>query len=105
MKQQTKKNKPSGSPDYPLYEKMKIKAPRAAIFWMAGDRLYHGGLLLTMLSIPFLFFVYTQWGTGSYFVWAGGLLIASIGVAALGIYFKRESYKLAIKAGIDVIHG
>jgi hypothetical protein len=96
------KHKPSPSRDYPLYEKMKFKTPKGAVFWMAGDRLYHMGLLLTMLSIPALFFIYSQWGTGEYLVWAGGGLLASICLAALGIFLKRESYKLAMKAGIDI---
>jgi hypothetical protein len=69
---------------------------------MAGDRLYHTGLLMTMLLVPALFFVYTQWGFGSYFNGVGGVLAVSIALAALGIYLKRESYKLAIQAGIDV---
>ena len=96
------RNKRSASLDYPLYEKMKKKAPRAANFWMAGDRLYHLGLLLIMSSIPLLFVVYTQWGSGTYLLWIAGFLMASICIAALGVYFKRESYKLAIKSGIDL---
>jgi len=34
----------------------------------------------------------------------GGLLLGSVGILALGIYFKRESYKMAMKAGIDISH-
>jgi hypothetical protein len=34
--------------------------------------------------------------------WMIGALLGSIGIFAVGIYFKRESYKLAIKAGIDI---
>lgn len=100
--QQKKNNKPSASPDYPLFERMKAKEPRAAVFWMAGDRLYHLGLLMTMLSLPLLFVVYTQWGTEPYLIWSGLFLLFSLAVSALGIYFKRESYKLALKAGIDI---
>jgi len=70
---------------------------------MAGDRLYHLGLLMTMLSIPLLFVVYTQWNAGDNLAWSFGLLLVSIAVAALGIYLKRESYKLALKAGIDIV--
>jgi hypothetical protein len=36
------------------------------------------------------------------FVWMIGALLVSIGIFAVGIYFKRESYKLAIEAGIDI---
>ena len=69
---------------------------------MAGDRLYHLGLLMTMLAIPLQFVVYTQRGIGTYMIWSGLFFLASLAVAAAGIYFKRESYKLALKAGIDI---
>lgn len=88
--------------DYPLYERMQIKAPRAARLWLLGDRLFQVGLLLTLLCLPVLFFTYREWGVGflsSSF--AIGLCISIIMLGA-GIYLKRESYKLAIKAGIDV---
>ena len=98
----TRSHNRNRSPDYPLYEKMRKRAPRAAVFWMAGDRLFHLGLLLTMLSIPLLFVVYTQWGTGDNLYWSAGLMAASIGLLILGIIFKRESYKRAQKAGIDI---
>jgi hypothetical protein len=92
----------STSRDYPLYEKMKKKSPRASKFWIIGDRLYHAGLFLTMLCIPAVFFVYTQMESRGIFIWMIGALLGSIGIFAIGIYFKRESYKLAIKAGIDI---
>jgi hypothetical protein len=92
----------STSRDYPLYEKMKKKSPRASKFWIIGDRLYHAGLFLTMLCIPAVFFVYTQMESRGIFIWMIGTLLGSIGIFAIGIYFKRESYKLAIKAGIDI---
>ena len=96
------KAKGSGSLDYPLYEKMKRRAPQAAVYWVAGDRLYHLGLLSTMLSIPLLFVVYTQWGAGDYLAWSGVFMAASVAAAALGVFLKRESYKKAVKAGIDI---
>jgi hypothetical protein len=92
----------STSRDYPLYEKMKRKSPKASKFWIIGDRLYHAGLFLTMLCIPAVFFVYTQMESSGIFIWMIGTLLGSIGIFAIGIYFKRESYKLAIKAGIDI---
>ena len=92
----------STSRDYPLYEKMKRKSPKASKFWIIGDRLYHAGLFLTMLCIPAVFFVYTQMESRGIFIWMIGALLGSIGIFAIGIYFKRESYKLAIKAGIDI---
>jgi hypothetical protein len=99
----SKVKKPNGtSLDYPLYEKMKRKSPKASRYWIVGDRLYHAGLFLTMMCLPALFFIYTQMESGGIFILMIGALIGSISVFALGIYFKRESYKLAIKAGIDI---
>ena len=88
--------------DYPLYERMKKKAPQAAKYWLIGDRLFHAGLFLTMMSIPALFFAYTQSGLKAIFIWIIVAAAGSAGIIGFGIYFKRESYKLAIKAGIDV---
>jgi hypothetical protein len=92
----------SQSLDYPLYEKMKRKSPKASRYWIVGDHLYHAGLFLIMLSIPALFFVYSQMESniilGCLFI----VLIGSNGILVLGIYLKRKSYKLAIKAGIDI---
>jgi hypothetical protein len=99
----SKTNKPlSKSLDYPLYEKMKRKSPRASKYWMMGDRFYHAGLFLTMLCLPAVFYVYTQMESREMFSWIIGALLGSIGIFAVGIYLKRESYKLAIKAGIDI---
>jgi hypothetical protein len=98
----SKKKPISKSPDYPIYERMKRKNPKAARYWMTGDRLYHTGLLLTMLSIPALFFVYTQAGTTGMFPWLIGGLVISVGIFFLGIYCKREAYKLAIREGMDI---
>jgi hypothetical protein len=81
---------------------MRKKAPRAAVLWMAGDRLFSAGLLLTMAFIALPFYVYSSWVWGDYAAWSAALLVVSVGIAALGIYLKRESYKLALRAGIDV---
>ena len=96
------KKKISKSLDYPLYEKMKRKSPRASKYWMVGDQLYHAGLFLTMLCIPALFFVYTQLESNVILGCVFMILIGSNLILALGIYFKRKSYILAIKAGIDI---
>ena len=98
----SKKKPISKSPDYPIYERMKRKNPKAALYWLVGDRLYHTGLLLTMLSIPALFFVYTQTGTAGMFPWLISGLAVSIGIFFLGIFCKREAYKLAIRDGMDI---
>jgi hypothetical protein len=92
----------SKSLDYQLYEKMKRKSPKASKCWMMGDRLYHAGLFLTMLCLPAVFYVYTQMESSGMLIWIMGALLGSIGMFAVGIYLKRESYKLAIKAGIDI---
>jgi hypothetical protein len=88
--------------DYPLYERMKKQAPQAAKYWLRGDRLFHAGLFLTMMSMPALFFAYTQAGLRSILVWIIAAGTGAAGTLGLGIYFKREAYKLAIKAGMDV---
>jgi hypothetical protein len=99
----SKMKKPiSKSLDYPLYEKMKRKSPKASKYWIVGDQLYHAGLFLTMLCIPALFFVYTQLESNVILGCVFIVLIGSNVILALGIYFKRKSYKLAIKAGIDI---
>lgn len=99
----SKTKKPiSTSPDYPIYERMKRKNPKAALFWLAGDRFYHAGLMLIILLVPALFFVYTQSGSEGMFAWLIVGLVISIGIFIVGILFKREAYKLAIKAGMDI---
>ena len=88
--------------DYPLFEAMRKKAPQAARRWLLGDRLFQVGLLLTIMFLPLVFFVYTQWGSGLFLIGMGVGLACSLGLLAAGVYYKRESYKLAIKADIDV---
>ena len=96
------KNPISKSPDYPIYERMKRKNPKAALYWIVGDRLYHAGLILTMLSIPALFFAYTQTEPAGILPWLIGGMIVPLGIFILGIIFKREAYKLAIQNGMDL---
>ena len=74
------------------------------MFWMAGDRLYHLGLSAIIICIPLTFLCYTQWATSGYLPWAAGALVVSACIFSLGLYCKRESYKLAMKAGIDITH-
>ncbi|MDD5169635.1 MAG: hypothetical protein PHN75_12515 [Syntrophales bacterium] len=102
MSKRNQKNKKSTSPDYPLYEKMKKKAPKAAAYWITGDRLYHLGLSLIIICIPLIFLFYTHWAASGYLPWTVAALMASLLLFVLGLYCKRESYKLAIKAGIDI---
>jgi len=88
--------------DYPLYEAMQKKTPGGARLWLLGDRLFQVGMLLTIMFLPLVFVVYTQWGAGLFLLAMGAGLAGSLATLAGGIYYKRESYKLAIKAGIDV---
>lgn len=92
----------SNSLDYPLYEKMKKKSLKASRYWLVGDRLFHAGVFLTMLSVPALFLVYTQMESNVILGCVFFVLICSNGMIVLGIYFKRKSYQLAIKAGVDI---
>ncbi|MDI9570988.1 MAG: hypothetical protein QM278_09770 [Pseudomonadota bacterium] len=88
--------------DYPLFETMRKKAPRAARYWLLGDRLFQVGLLLTIMFLPLAFYAYTQWGSGWFLIGVGVGLACSLCLLAAGVYYKRESYRLAIQAGIDV---
>jgi hypothetical protein len=93
----------SVSRDFPLYEVMRKRSPRAARWWIVGDRLYHVGLLMTMLCIPALFFAYTETTAASDWIgWLAPALILSLGLFGLGIYCKGRSYRIALTAGIDI---
>ena len=93
----------SPSRDYPLFEKMKKRAPRAAAWWIVGDRLYHLGLLMTMICIPALFYAFLQIeSAGDWIAWLVIALVASVGIFGLGIYCKGKSYRIAMEAGIDI---
>jgi len=82
---------------------MKRHSPRAARWWIAGDRLYHSGLFMTMLCIPTLFFAYAKIETaGDWIVWIVLALFASVGLFGLGIYCKGRSYRIAVQDGIDI---
>jgi hypothetical protein len=102
MRTLSKNKKMNQSPDYRLYEKMKKKAPKASRYWMVGDRLYHSGLFLTLFCIPAAFYIYTQADASGMWGWIIAPSFISITMVVTGIYCKRESYKLAIKAGIDI---
>ncbi|MCX7816351.1 MAG: hypothetical protein N2317_02410 [Syntrophales bacterium] len=88
--------------DYPLYEKMLVRAPKAARLWLIGDLLFQVGFLLIIMFLPILFYYLYEdgWVLGAK-IGAGGIIF-SFSVICIGIFLKRESYKLAIKAGIDV---
>jgi len=93
----------SVSRDFPLYEVMRKRSPQAARWWIVGDRLYHVGLLMTMLCIPALFFAYTETTiAGEWIGWLVSALILSLGLFGLGIYCKGRSYRIALTAGIDI---
>ncbi|MDR2861148.1 MAG: hypothetical protein LBV07_01155 [Syntrophobacterales bacterium] len=95
------KKSTSSSPDRAFYEDIKRKNPRAALFWLAGDRLYHAGLVMIMICLPVIFFAYTKEAT-EYMIWLYMGLALSVILFFGGIFFKRESYKTAMKAGMDI---
>jgi hypothetical protein len=96
-----KKNSPS-SPDRTFYENIKRKNPQASLFWLAGDRLYHAGLAMIMIFLPAIFFAYTKEASAEIMIWLSVGLALSIILFFAGIFLKRESYKTAMKAGMDI---
>ncbi len=96
----------SPSRDYPLYENMKRRSPRAARWWIAGDRLYHVGFTMAIISIPALFYAYAKRsspeGWTGWIGWFALALVVSVVLFGAGIYCKRESYRIAMQAGIDI---
>jgi len=90
------------SPDRDFYEHIKRRNPRASLLWLAGDRLFHGGLVLVMIFIPAIFFAYTEKVSPLFMFWLSGGLALSIILFFVGIFLKRESYKTAMKDGMDI---
>ena len=100
MTAQKKTSRPS--PDRDFYEYVKRRNPRAALFWLAGDRLYHTGLILVMMFMPVIFFAYTEKASAAFMLWLWGGLAVSVILFLAGIFLKKESYKTAMKAGMDI---
>ena len=88
-------------PDHALYEEMVRRGSRGRRFWLAGVRLYSAGVLgiclVLMLWPVAVFFRFGKTGIG-YAV----ALLAMGGVAVLGSYLRKISYKIALGEGIDI---
>ncbi len=88
-------------PDYPLYEEMVRLGSRGRWFWRIGNWLYSAGLLGIVLVLtvwPVVF--YFRFGkTGISYAMT---LLAMAGLAALGSYLRRVSYRIALGEGIDI---
>jgi len=88
-------------PDYPLYEEMIRRGSRGRWFWRIGTWLYAAGLLgiaLILVVWPVVF--YFNFGkTGISYAVA---LVVMAGLAALGGFLRRVSYRIALGEGIDI---
>ena len=96
------KNNSRLSPDRNFYDHIKRKNPRASLFWLAGDRLFHAGLVMIMIFIPVIFFAYTKKVSALFMLWLLGGLAVFVTLFLAGIFLKRESYKTAMKDGMDI---
>ena len=88
-------------PDHPLYEEMVRRGSRGRWFWRIGSWLRSAGLLgiaLVLIVWPVvLFFKFGKTGI-SYAV----ALLLMAGLAALGSFLRRVSYRIALGEGIDI---
>lgn len=88
-------------PDQALYEEMVRRGSRGRRFWLAGVWLYAAGLLgicLVLIVWPMaVFFRLGRTGIG-YAV----AILALAGLAALGSFLRRVSYRIALGEGIDI---
>ena len=96
------KKSSASSSDRAFYEAIKRKNPRASSFWLTGNNLYHAGLTLVMLLLPCIFFAYTKEASVTLMAWLAAGLVASFVMLFGGIFLKRESYKIAMKDGMDI---
>lgn len=93
------------SMDYPVYEWMKKGSPRAALWWIIGDRLYYLGLLAAMLIpigavVSFVISLVQSFRVP--YLSLIGWWVLSVAVFFLGTTCKGRSYKLAKLDGIDM---
>jgi uncharacterized membrane protein len=96
--------------DYPLFEEMRRRNSKAAKWWRIGDILYYVGLiggftwLLTVIgNLIYLAFSenlisqnYLRFVLRSFLILGGFILLFF-----LGGYFKKLSYQIAAKEGIN----
>lgn len=88
-------------PDHALYEEMVRRGSRGQRLWLAGVWLYAAGVLgicvVLMLWPMAVFFRFGKTGIG-YAV----AILALAGLAVLGSFLRKASYKIALGEGIDI---
>ena len=88
-------------PDHALYEELVRRGSRGRWFWLAGVRLYAAGVLgicVVLMLWPIAFFLkFGKPGIG-YAV----AVLALAGLAVLGSFLRKVSYKIALGEGIDI---
>jgi len=88
--------------DYPLYWEMLRRKSRAAPWWRVGDCLYYLGLLAAMFAIPVGIGHAVLEKRGNIFLWYLLVFVSGVVVFFVGVGFKRYSYMLAERDGIDL---
>ena len=88
-------------PDYPLYEEMVRLGSRGRWFWRIGAWLYSAGLLgiVFVLIVWPLVILFNFGKTGIFYAVA---LLAMGGLAVLGSFLRKVSYRIALGEGIDI---
>jgi hypothetical protein len=91
--------------DFPLFEEMRRRGSRGALWWRLGDCLYYLGLLPAYALIVAALLVY---GVARYFTipirvcWVMGIAwMCFVAVFFVGASLKGYSYRLAERGGID----
>jgi len=88
-------------PDQALYEEMLRRGSRGRWFWRLGTWFYSAGLLGIAL-------VLTVWPVVFYFklgktgITYAVFLLAAAGLAVLGSFLRRLSYRIALGEGMDI---
>lgn len=88
-------------PDHALYEEMVRRGSRGRRFWLAGVRLYAAGVLgicVVLILWPIAFF----FGFGRTGIGYAVAILALGGLAILGSFLRKTSYRIALGEGIDI---
>lgn len=88
-------------PDYQLYEEMVRRGSRGRWFWRIGAWLYSAGLLgLVLVLLVWPVVIIFKFGkTG---ISCAAVLLAMAGLAVLGSFLRKVSYRIALGEGIDI---
>ncbi len=88
-------------PDHALYEEMVRRGSRGRRLWQAGVWLYSAGVLgICLILIVWPVAVFFRFGrTGIGYAVA---ILALGGLAVLGSFLRRVSYRIALGEGIDI---